>query len=191
MNAPVDLPDTPQRYRLRVEDYLLLSDSGTFADFARTELIDGAIYGMNAQYAEHARTKSRLSRLIGNLLEELGSEFDAINEVSLRVSADSMPQPDVVVTSWRGTGPVPVETVALVIEVSDTTFDFDVGIKAELYAGAGIPEYWIVDLAERRVLIHELPADGDYLGQGDVPVGEPLMSGVVEGLRLDSDRIFD
>ena len=48
MNAPVQIETTPVRVRLNVEQFLLLDDSGAFADFAKSELIDGDIYVMNA-----------------------------------------------------------------------------------------------------------------------------------------------
>ena len=50
----------------------------------------------------------------------------------------------------------------LVVEVSDTTLGFDRGRRRELYARAGIQEYWIVNLLDRRVAVHRFPDGGDY-----------------------------
>lgn len=191
MNAPARLLVTPERLRLRVEDYMLLDESGAFADYTKTELIDGEIYVMNAQYSRHARTKSRLARLIGNRLEELGSDLEALTEVAVRISKDSMPEPDIVVTSWRGSGPVPVETVRLIVEVSESTLDIDLGRKCDLYAAAGVTEYWVIDLNENRALLHEHGDADGYHGQLDLLLGEPLKSIAIEGLDVSSAGLVD
>jgi hypothetical protein len=79
---------------------------------------------------------------------------------------------------------VPAESVALVIEVSDSSLDRDLGRKSVLYAAAGIPEYWVVDLAGERILIHVDPNADGYLGQVALPFGEPLPSATIAGLDL-------
>jgi Uma2 family endonuclease len=50
----------------------------------------------------------------------------------------------------------------LVIEVSETTLAYDKEIKLPIYASAGIPEYWIVNLDKQLIEIHKLPADDVY-----------------------------
>ena len=74
------------------------------------------------------------------------------------------------------------------VEVATTTLDFDLGVKADLYAGAGVPEYWVVDVNENRVLMHANPRpDGSgYDGQLDVPFGAPLHAATIEGLTVES-----
>ena len=65
---------------------------------------------------------------------------------------------------WAGypqTHPGPGD-ILLLIEVSDSSLDFDSTVKLELYARAGIPEVWIVDLTTDRVLVHRNPRDGFY-----------------------------
>jgi Uma2 family endonuclease len=118
----------------------------------------------------------------------LSSPLEPQVEVSVRLSEDSLPEPDIVLTSYRGAGVVPVETVALLVEVSDSTLDTDLGRKADLYAAAGVPENRVVDLNENSVLMHARPrggADG-YDGQLDVPFGQPLQAATVEGLMVDT-----
>lgn len=184
MNAPVRATTAPEKARLRVEDFLLLLGSGAFANYTRTELLDGEIYGMNAQYSRHARIKSQLARRLGNALEAMGSAFEAWTEVSVRLSDTSLPEPDIVLTSYRGVGPVPLETVAMVIEVADTTFDHDIGPKSELYARAGVPEYWVVDTEQNCIIQHAEPSAEGYREQIDVPFGEDVWSAAVKGLQV-------
>ena len=86
---------------------------------------------------------------------------------------------------------MPVETVALIVEVSDTTLDTDLGRKADLYAAAGVAEYWVIDLNENRALMHEFPEADGYRGQLDILLGEVLTSATVEGLSVESGRLID
>ena len=191
MNAPFRLIDTPERVRLSVDDFLLLNDSGAFDAWTKTELIDGEVYGMNAQHSRHARVKSRLHVALALRLRELGSDLEAVVEVTVRANADSAPEPDIVLTRYRGDREVPVETVALLVEVADTTLTTDLGRKADLYAAAGVPEYWVVDLNENRVLMHERPSPDGYAGQLDILLGELLVSATIEGLAIASAPLVD
>lgn len=185
MNAPFRPIDTHQQARLRVEDYLLLDEHGAFGE-AKTELIDGIIYYMNAQWTRHARTKSRLSRMLGNRLEELGSDLEAISEVSVRVADDGLPQPDIVLTRFEGDRIMTADTVALAVEVAETTLSTDLGRKAALYAAAGIPEYWVVDLDGGRVIVHDGPREDRYEFSREVPLGAVLASATIGRLEVDT-----
>lgn len=191
MNAPVLVSNQPEKLHLRVEDFELLEANGAFADHSKAELIDGDIYVMNAQFARHGRTKVRLLVALTKRLEEIGSDLEVFSEVSLRLAGDSMPEPDLFLARCKEYGPVPVGSVALVIEVSDTTLDRDLGRKSQLYAAAGVPEYWVVDLEDKRVLMHEHPDADGYHGQLDVPLGETLISATIEGLEVASVRLLD
>lgn len=189
MNAPQALQTSPHPARFTVDEFLRLDDTGVFEKYSKTELIEGEIICMNAQYSRHARVKSQLLRALGNALELLGSDLEAWAEVSVQLDDDSLPEPDIVLTRHKGNGVVPLDSVALIVEVSDTTLQHDLGRKAELYARAGVPEYWVVDVTENRVLLHSGPVDGDYPGQWDVPFGEPLHSLTIAGLSVDSGRL--
>ena len=189
MNQPVQASATASTpYRFTVDQFLALCEQGLFDDYAKSELIEGEIVVTNAQHSRHSRVKTRLAVRLANALEALGSPLEPQIEASVRLDDGSLPEPDIVLTSYRGTGFVPVETLALVIEVSDSTLETDLGRKADLYADAGVPEYWVVDLNENRVLLHANPrGDGDgYDGQLDVPFGEPLHAATVEGLAVET-----
>lgn len=190
MNAPHRLLTSPERMRLTVEHFLLLNDNGAFADYSKTELIDGDIYVMNAQLTRHARIKSRLFTELALCLRPIGGELEAISEVSVRVADDGMPEPDIVLTRFRGHREVPAETVALVVEVSDTTLAVDLGRKAALYSSAGIPEYWVVDIEAGRVLVHEVPTVRGYQCRREVTFGQPLVSATIHGLAISTDALL-
>lgn len=78
-------------------------------------------------------------------------------------NSESAPEPDVVwAVRKRYTAHPLAADVLLLIEVADTTLPLDLGEKATLYAEAGIPEYWVVDIEGRRLLAHRQPAGGGY-----------------------------
>lgn len=191
MNAPFRIDDTPERLRLRVEDFELLEASGAFAERSKAELIDGDIYVVNAQFARHGLAKSRLLYLLMKRLEEIGSDFDVYSEVSLRVADDSMPEPDLFLAPRQSFGPVPVNGVVLVIEVADSTLGTDLGRKLELYAAAGVPEYWVVDVNGGRIVIHHRPTAEGYAERSEVPIGGPLASATIDRLELGAVRLVD
>ena len=76
------------------------------------------------------------------------------------------PEPDLVVLTrpsreFQSANPRP-EDLRLVVEISDSTLGFDLTSKAELYARAGIVEYWVVDIPARRLVVHRDPREGLY-----------------------------
>jgi Uma2 family endonuclease len=77
---------------------------------------------------------------------------------------DSAPQPDLawVVRRDYSQGRPMAEDVLLVIEVSDTSLRFDLGEKADLYASAGIQDYWVVNVPARSIVVHRDPLAGHY-----------------------------
>lgn len=190
MNERATLDDVRRERRgLTVDDFDLLHENGAFADYGKTELIDGDIYVMSSQWSRHAKAKSRLFFALASRLAAISSDLEAIVEVTIKVAADSAPEPDIVLTNWQGDRFVPAEAVALVIEVSHSTLDVDLGRKRELYAAAGIPEYWVVNVSADRVLVHTRPTGANYEDRHELPFGEPLASATIAGLIVSTDHL--
>ncbi|WP_395094422.1 Uma2 family endonuclease [Armatimonas sp.] len=86
---------------------------------------------------------------------------------SLSAGTSSEPEPDAAVTLqpaevYLRAGIPPGSEFRLVVEVSDSTLWRDKGQKAKLYAAAGVPEYWVVNLTGRTVIVHRRPVGDDY-----------------------------
>ena len=189
MNSPFRSVTTPEKLRLRVDDFLLLNDNGAFAEYSKTELLDGEIYFRNAQHSRHARIKTQMTFELGLILRQMDTELRPIVEASTRVSDYSLPEPDIVVTSYKGPHVVPLESVALLVEVADTTLKIDLGRKLRIYAAARIAEYWVID-AEGKVL-HQMwsPSGKSYREKRVVALGERLEAVTVAGLAVESAGI--
>lgn len=172
---------------LRVEDFLLLNDNGAFADYGKTELIDGAIVYMNSQHRPHARMKLQMWRKLDEALRRVASELEALTEVTIAMPPHNAPEPDVVVTSEpEGDGPVPLETVRLIVEISDTTVSQDLNIKAPIYARHGVPEYWVLDRNGGRIVQHYSPGENGYAHVQSVSIGETMTSVALPGLSIST-----
>ena len=99
---------------------------------------------------------------------------------------DSEPEPDVMMVrgdtrQYRDRHPG-AEDVALVVEVADSTIERDRGIKKEMYARAGIPVYWIINLVERLIEVYEEPVGSDYTSRRDYPADSVPV--IVEGREV-------
>jgi Uma2 family endonuclease len=106
----------------------------------------------------------------------------------------SEPQPDFTLLRkpWQGypnTHPRPAD-VYLLIEVADSSLEFDLGAKLELYARAGIREFWVVDLTSNRVLVHRNPSNGRYDSITSVDRSGTLEVEALPSLRISAAQIF-
>lgn len=180
----IDL-EAPERVRLRVRDMLSLDDSGAFEGYGHVELIDGELLYVNAQHRPHMVAKSELAYRLRRCLEALGSSLFVGTEGSVQCGDFDLPQPDILLTNEaHGPGVVPGGTVALVVEVADTTLGYDLHRKRPVYAAAGIPEYWIVDLNARVIRQFWSPADGAYAEQREVAFGNDAPAATIPGLTV-------
>ena len=185
MNAPFSPPLKPQKVKLRVEDFALLVEAGSFADYAKSELVEGEVFVVNAQFRPHGFAKQQLYLSLNEALKQSDSGLTAVIEFSVAIPPNDMPEPDIALTSEPiGLGAVPVETVALIVEVSDSTLQIDLGRKAVLYASAGVAEYWVADLEGRR--IHQMwsPRENGYLERRIVSFGDIVTSETVAGVMV-------
>ncbi len=148
--------DLPVRRWTRVE-YEELVEKGVFEPGERVELIDGLLLVSEPQSSSHY-TAVRLVEVA--LTRALGPVWEVRAQGPIALDDASEPEPDVAVV--RG-GPRdyadahPADPV-LVVEVALSSLDFDRERKASLYARAGRPEYWIVNLVDRVLEVRREPA---------------------------------
>jgi len=149
----------PVRRKWTRSEFYRVAQLGLF-QCQRVQLIEGEIIQMPAQSNVHAATIS----LVEDALEAaFGPGFWIRNQYSLDLTPHSVPDPDLAVVSGspRGSGQDNPTTALLVVEVSDTTLNLDRRRKASLYALAGIPDYWIVNLRNRQLEVHRGPTENE------------------------------
>lgn len=147
-----------------LEEYNHMIKSGLFHEDEHIELIRGEVVQMASLGPKHLVCVARLNRL---LYELLGRSAQIWVQSSIELPAQaSSPEPDILVLKWRdddyaGKRPTPDDAL-LVIEVADSSLDYDRKVKTALYAEAGIQEMWIVNLQEGVVEVYSEPAGSAY-----------------------------
>jgi Uma2 family endonuclease len=160
-----------------VDEFHRMGEARVFGEDDRVELIDGEVMKMTPIGPRHASCVRRLIAILSPLVGD-AAIVDVQNPLPLNARAE--PQPDVVllkprVDFYRQAHPGPSD-VLLVIEVADTSAEYDRILKAPQYARAGIAELWVVNLAEALVEVYRQPTGGEY--------GEHLAVGPGSSLRL-------
>lgn len=149
-------PNLPLRRWITHEDFVALVESGVFAPEERLELLAGELTRREPVNTAHAVAV----RLVQMALESVRKEgYDVRPPLPLVLSEYDMPFPDIAVVagSPRDYLSQHPASALLVVEVSDASLQTDREVKGSLYASAGIPEYWIVNLRERVLEVYREP----------------------------------
>lgn len=178
-----------ERRRFTVEAFERMVDAGILAEDERVELIDGEIVQMSPISGPHMDCVNALSE---TLSRSILSDAIVSGQNPINLSPQSQPQPDItLIRRDKPRGIVPqVEHVLAVIEVASSSRAFDRGVKLPLYAAAGIPEAWLVDLIAGIIERHTEPVDGIYRNVVFARRGESISSTVLPSMLLVVDDIL-
>ena len=151
----------PSHHVWSVESYHQMAAAGLLSEMDRVELIEGELLDMAPIGSKHS-----------NLVDRLAEEFVLQAQRRYRVRIQNPvvlgdrnePQPDLMLLkpgSYMNALPTAAD-VLLIVEVSDTTLDYDRDVKLDLYARHNIPEVWLLDVNRNELLVHREPVDGLY-----------------------------
>lgn len=147
-------PWTTGRKRWTVNEFHEIYSLPTF-ESKKLVLLDGEILEMPNPNPPH---DAGLGLALAAVMTAFGPGFWVRGQMALRLSQITDPMPDVAVVPGSPRDyPQQPTTALLVVEVSDTSVAIDTGIKARLYAVAGIADYWVVDLNNRLLIVHRDP----------------------------------
>jgi Uma2 family endonuclease len=156
--------ESPPRKRWTREECEKLEAMGWFAG-QKFELIDGDLINTMGKNSPHVVGMLLMHEWLVSVFGFRRVQQEAPTDVAPQDNRLNEPEPDLVVLRTSRTAftknPQP-EDVLLVVEVSDTTLEFDLTKKAQLYARAGIPDYWVLDVNKRRLIVHREPLGGGY-----------------------------
>jgi len=152
---------TPPRRLFSVHEYHQMAEAGILNPDERIELIEGEIVEMSPVGGPHIKRINDVTKLLNR---SLGDRVEVSPQNPVRLDDRSEPMPGIAVLRYRGDDDdVPVVSDVLVlIEVSVSSLQRDLGWKLALYARAGVPQVWILDVKNWRLLRHADPADGQY-----------------------------
>ena len=151
---------------LTVSEYHKMAEAGILTEDDRVELIHGEIIKMSPIGSWHSSHVKRINKLLNKFL---GDRAIVSVQDPVAINDYSEPEPDIAILRYRAdfyeeNHPRPKD-VFLIIEVADSSIDYDQDTKLKLYANAGIPEFWIVNLEDEQIEIYKTPAQDTYLFQ--------------------------
>ncbi len=183
MNEVID------RHTFTTDEYHRMAETGILTKDDRVELINGEIIAMSPINSPHASVVDRISNF---LKEEIGKSVIVRVQSPLLLSDLSESEPDVMLLRpkddfYASAHPQPKD-VYLLIEVADTSVRIDREVKLPVYAAAGVPEVWIVNLADQQIEVHRTATENEYqfreIARGEQEIGVPhfLLSVTAEDL---------
>lgn len=177
--------------RFTVQEYQRMGQTGILGEDDRVELIDGQIVRMTPIGPPHAGTVMALNALFSRLA---GDSAVVSVQSPLVIGDFSEPEPDLVLVKpplarYREAHPGP-EDVLLVVEVAHTSGRYDREVKAPLYARAGIPEYWIVDVALGVVEMYRSPSGDRYARVIQMGPDDRVAASALPGVELSVSEIL-
>ena len=148
--------------KITLEQYHRMVDAGIWED-CHVELLNGVVVEMPPEGTPHASkrttTHEYLTRVLGDRAQiRVGAPITLPN--------GSEPEPDLAIVQrvqdhYLSHHPYP-ENIFWVVEYSNTSLSKDLGVKADIYAAEGIPEYWVVNLQENKLIVFRDPMNGKY-----------------------------
>ena len=179
----------PASRLFNVDEYYAMAQAGILGEDDRVELIAGEVVVMSPIGSRHAGC---VKAFAGLLFRAAGRHAIISVQDPLRLGDSAEPQPDLAVLAWRvdsyrSRHPEPRDT-HLVVEVADSSLDFDREVKLPLYAGHGIPEVWVVDLRAGLIEVHRSPGPDGY-AESSAHSGSDLLAVPGLDLEIEASRI--
>ena len=179
------------RRQFTVDEYMKMIDAGILDRADHVELIEGDILQMAPIGPSHASCVAMLTR---QLVVGVGDRGLVVPQMTLPLGPRSAPEPDLTVLRprqmpYREAWATPAD-VLLLIEVFDASLRRDLVLKAPLYARAGIPEVWVVDVPRQCVLVHRDPREERFTSVREVGRGGVVIPGVFPDVHVTVEEIF-
>ena len=179
------------QHRFNVKDYYRMAETGVLRPDARVELLDGRIIDMSPIGPFHGGLVKRLSRIFN--LKAKGRWIVSTQD-PVRLDDHSEPEPDVMLLKpaaddYTGRHPQP-DDVFLLIEVSDTTLEFDLGEKLPAYGRAGIAEVWIVNLNDATIEVYREPNFTGFGSKSVLRAGDLAKPLAFPDVTIDVDELL-
>lgn len=145
------------------EEYHKMGETGMLKPDEKVELINGEIYNMCPIGSKHLST---VNQLIEIFVTAYIHQFIVSVQNPIHIDQWTEPLPDITILKYKKDRynmaiPEPADVLA-VIEVADTSYNFDKKVKLPLYASSGIPVYWNVNLAKKVVEVYSNPMGDQY-----------------------------
>lgn len=194
MVAVIELKRTASKVspkRFRVEEFRKMMEAGILPEESGWEILDGFLIDKIKIGSRSAGTIKKVARIFGQLVGN--STLLSIHN-PIHLNQYNEPEPDIALLKPRAdfyaeSHPTPAD-VLLLVEVSDSTVEYDREIKKKLYAEAGIQEFWLVDLKNDTIEVYTQPKNGNYYSARILEAEETIKSTTIENLTLPINEIL-
>jgi Uma2 family endonuclease len=174
--------------RFTADEYQRMGQVGILSQDDRVELIDGQVVAMTPIGMRHNACVSRATRA---LVFAAGEDAIVLPQGSVRLGSYHEPEPDLALLRPRAdfyasrmAGPA---DILLIIEIADSSLEYDRDVKARIYATASVPEYWLADLATNEVVRWLSPEHGEYQTVDRHRRGQSLAPHLLPSCRIPVD----
>lgn len=174
-----------------VRDYYKMADAGILRHGDRVELIRGEIIEMSPINPRHNGTIHRANQALGRIV---GSRAIVGVQGAVRLDDFDEPQPDLYILraqddfyTARHAGP---DDILLIIEISDSSLEYDKTVKMPLYAEKGVPEYWISDLQNDCIIAFFDAYGSSYRTVRQFHRGEELTPRLLPDCSIPADALL-
>ncbi|MBS9382996.1 hypothetical protein BMF77_00768 [Dolichospermum sp. UHCC 0315A] len=178
-------------FRLNVSQYHQMSEVGIFSENDKVELINGEIIEMSPIGRRHAACVDRINRLFSNIL---GMKVIVRVQNPIILNNLSEPEPDIALLQPRAdfyeSGHPQPQDIFLLIEVADSSLEYDRDVKIPLYASSGITEVWLVDIYEQVIIVYRYPSENGYSDIQKLSRGEKMSIQAFPEINLVVDDIL-
>lgn len=171
---PLDAPHRRRWTRAEVEQ---LESLGIFEP-GRHELLEGELFDTMGKLPPHTFAMLSMLQFLRSVFGESYLSHKAAIDLAPEDNPTNQPEPDIIVLTqpfgdFANRYPLPAD-IRLLVEVADASLSVDLRIKRDLYARAGIVEYWVLDLNARRLIVHRHPNLGQYVERLVIGETEPI-----------------
>jgi Uma2 family endonuclease len=190
--VPTTLQKSSYRHHFTIKEYYQLAESGIFNDKSRVELIKGEIIDMSPIGTHHSGwTMHLLNRIF---LQLMPHEVYVDMQNPIRLQDDTEPEPDLTVLAPRELpyfeAHPTAKDVLLLIEVADSSLEYDRDTKIPIYAENGIPECWLFDVKKNELTIYRQPSSKGYREIYHPRLDESITLSAMPDISIDLKTLF-
>jgi Uma2 family endonuclease len=164
-----------KNFRFNISQYHQMSEAGILSENDQVELINGEIIEMSPIGRRHTACVNRLNSVFSQLL---GKKVIVAVQNPILLNNLSEPEPDIALlkprTDFYESGHPQPQDIFLLIEVADSSIEYDRDVKIPLYASSGITEVWLVDIYQQVIIVYRYPSENGYRDIQTLSRGEKL-----------------
>jgi Uma2 family endonuclease len=180
-----------KNFRFNISQYHQMSEAGILSENDQVELINGEIIEMSPIGRRHTACVNRLNSVFSQLL---GKKVIVAVQNPIILNNLSEPEPDIALLQPRAdfyeSGHPQPQDIFLLIEVADSSLEYDRDVKIPLYASSGITEVWLVDIYEQVIIVYRYPSENGYSDIQKLSRGEKMSIQAFSEINLVVDDIL-